>query len=411
MSKRFKKYLVLNGILHNEINCFTFQFESKNRIATVRLFGYDANRKQAPMKNANETPQVLPDHQTMWQAVLDRDSRYRGVFVYAVRSTGIYCLPTCPSRRPHLDQVTFFATADAAEAAGFRPCRRCHPQQSVSFNDRTVEKARLLLEQNVEKPLSLSELGRALNLSPSYLHRVFKSKTGLTPRQYSAAQRLKQFKDRVKAGEPVASAMYGAGFSSSSRLYENAAQHLGMTPATYRKGGLGMVIYFTTLDTSLGKILVAGTHQGVCRVSFGDNETQMVATLQAEYPAAHISRDDNPLKPWVDIIAEYMNGKRLDLSLPLDIQATAFQQRVWEALRKIPYGSTRTYSEVAASIGNPHAARAVASACASNPVALVTPCHRVVRSDGQTGGYRWGEERKQALLSRERLNKLEITKK
>ncbi len=354
-----------------------------------------------------KTPKPMPDYQTMWQAVMERNPNYRDVFVYAVRSTGIYCLPTCPSRRPHPDQVTFFSTADAAEAAGFRPCRRCHPHESVSFSDRMVENARQLIESHTEKPLSLTELGQALNISPSYLHRVFKSKTGLTPRQYASAQRLNQFKERVKTGEPVASALYGAGFSSSSRLYENAAQHLGMTPATYRRGGLGMTIYYTTLDTSLGKILVAGTQQGVCSVSFGDSEKQMVATLQAEYPAAHISRGDDSLKPWVEIIAEYMNGKRLDLSLPLDIQATAFQQRVWEALRKIPYGSTRTYSEVAASIGNPHAARAVASACASNPVALVTPCHRVVRSDGKMGGYRWGEERKQALLSRERQQKLE----
>jgi AraC family transcriptional regulator of adaptative response/methylated-DNA-[protein]-cysteine methyltransferase len=359
------------------------------------------------MTISNEIPQQLPDTQIMWQAVLDRDPRYRHIFVYAVRSTGIYCLPTCPSRRPHPDYVTFFPSADAAEAAGFRPCRRCQPNQAVSYKFLLVEKARELLEQHTEKQLSLSELSQALHISPSYLHRVFKSQTGLTPRQYAAAQRLSQFKERVKNGEPVVSAMYSAGFGSSSRLYEHAAQTLGMTPATYRKGGLGMDIDYTIMDTFLGKILIAGTHQGICRVAFGDNEVQMSDDLQNEYPAAHISRNDGGLKTWTDIIAGYFNGDRTDLTLPLDIQATAFQQRVWEALRQIPYGSTRTYADIAQAIGNPHAARAVASACASNPVALVTPCHRVVRSDGETGGYRWGEERKQALLSRERQLKLE----
>lgn len=354
------------------------------------------------MKDTIDTHENKLDDRIMWQAVLDRDPLFRNVFVYAVRSTRIYCLPTCPARRPHPDQVIFFNTAEAAEKAGFRPCRRCHPRQRLSSDELIVEKACNLLEQPADKPISLKKLSLALHMSPYHLHRVFKSKIGLTPHQYASAHRLKQFKERVRSGEPVTSAMYASGFSSSSRLYENADEQLGMTPAVYRNGGKGMVIGYTTMDTSLGKILVAGTQKGLCFVCFGETESQLVAFLVAEYPAAQIKREDMALKTWGDVITRYLEGDHPDMTLPLDLQATAFQMRVWEALRKIPYGCTRSYTEIAKTIGQPDAARAVASACASNPVALVNPCHRVVRSDGKPGGYRWGEERKRALLSKER---------
>lgn len=351
------------------------------------------------MKDAFDTSEKILDDRIMWQAVLDRDPLFRNVFVYAVRSTGIYCHPTCPARRPNPNQVLFFNTADAAEKAGFRPCRRCHPRQPVSSDEQIVEKACHLLEQQIEKSITLKELSLALHISPYHLHRMFKAKTGLTPRQYTAAHRLNAFKERIKSGEPVTSAMYGAGFSSSSRLYENAASRLGITPAVYQKGGQGVVVRYTIFDSTLGKILAAGTEKGLCFVGFGQNDFEMQTILRAEFPAAQLKQDNKALKPWAEIILRYLEGGQPDMALPLDLHATAFQLRVWEALRKIPYGSTRSYAEVAKTIGQPNAARAVAAACARNPVALVTPCHRVVRIDGKSEGYRWGEERKRALLS------------
>lgn len=357
------------------------------------------------MNHTIGNPDENLDEKTKWQAVLSRNPLFQNAFVYAVRSTGIYCLPTCPSRRPQQQQVEFFDTAKAAEEAGYRPCKRCHPQHSISSDEQIVADACKLLEQHTEKPLTLNELSTALHVSPFHLHRVFKSKTGLTPKKYAAAQRLKQFKNKVKLGESVASAMYGVGYGSSSRLYEDAEKQLGMTPAIYRKGGKGMEIKFTISNTSYGKILVAGTQKGLCCVCFGETDTQLENILIKEYPAAQIQRDDKAVNTWTEVIIGYLNNEQYDLSLPLDLQATAFQLRVWDALRKIPYGSTRSYSEVARSIGQPKAARAVASACARNPVALVTPCHRVVNNDGKPGKYRWGEARKRALLSIESQNK------
>ncbi len=359
------------------------------------------------MTDSCDNPDKILDEQTMWQAVLDRDPLYRGDFVYAVRSTGIYCLPTCPSRRPQPSQVTFFSTADAAESAGFRPCRRCHPRQSVSSDEQIVEKACNLLEQQAERPPSLKELSKALHMSPFYLHRVFKSKTGLTPHQYASAQRLGRFKERLKAGEAVTAALYNAGFGSTSRLYENAAHRLGMTPAAYRRGGQGMDIQYAIADTHLGKMLVAATPRGVCAVFFGESDAVLEGFLANEYPAAHLEHNDSALKVWVTALIHHLEGNLPTMELPLDLQATTFRLRVWEVLRAIPYGETRTYSQVAEAIGKPGAVRAVASACANNPVALVTPCHRVVRSDGKIGGYRWGEERKRALLTKEHKSRPE----
>ena len=356
------------------------------------------------METTINQPIIVSDEILYWDAVQNRDSRYNGIFVYAVRSTGVYCRPTCPSRRPRREQVVFFNSFDEAEAAGFRPCQRCHPRVDVSPDDpqEIVRRACQLLEENLVNPLTLEMLGRKLHLSPSYLHRIFKAATGLTPRQYALGKRLEHFKSGLKDGKDVTTALYDAGFSSSSRLYEGAASRLGMTPAVYRRGGQGMQIHYTIASTYLGRMLVAATTQGICAVSFGDEDAQLETFLRAEYPAAAVERDAEGLDAWVKALLAHLEGQQPDLSLPLDLQATAFQQRVWAELRKIPYGETRSYADVAGAIGQPQAVRAVANACARNPAVLVTPCHRVVRSDGSLGGYRWGIQRKQALLAHER---------
>jgi AraC family transcriptional regulator of adaptative response/methylated-DNA-[protein]-cysteine methyltransferase len=346
---------------------------------------------------------IIKSEESFWQAVQARDERFNGVFVYAVHSTGIYCKPTCPARRPRRQQVAFFSSCDTAEAAGFRACRRCQPRLALSQDQQVelIQRACRLIDANIEQPPALGALSQQLNLSSSYLHRLFKSVTGLTPHQYAAGQRLKKFKSKVKAGDDLTTAMYAAGYGSSSRLYEKAPGSLGMTPASYRRGGQGMEIHYTIVDSYLGRMLVAATRQGICAVSFGKADAELEVFLRAEYPAAVLERDDTFLKSWVDALVEHLAGTRPHLELPLDLQATAFQLRVWEELRKIPYGETRTYTEVAQAIGRPRAVRAVANACGANPAVIVTPCHRVVRRDGALGGYRWGVERKKALLKHE----------
>lgn len=339
-----------------------------------------------------------------WQAVYARDRRFNGVFVYGVRSTGIYCQPSCPSRRPRREQITFFPSCEVAEIASFRACLRCQPRRADTCDPQVEMVLRLchMIESQTDGVISLTKLGAKLGVSPYHLQRIFKSITGITPRQYAAAHRLKQFKSRIKAGAAVTSALYDAGFSSSSRLYEKASEQLGMTPATYRRGGKGMNISYTIVDCRLGRLLVAATRRGVCAVQFGASDNELVLNLTAEYPAADIRHAPTHLDELIASLLCHLEEGQQQLALPLDLQATTFQLRVWEELRRIPYGGTRSYAEVAASIGQPRAARAVARACAANPVALVTPCHRVVRGDGNSGGYRWGLERKQALLSQEK---------
>ena len=341
----------------------------------------------------------------LWRAVEARDARLNGLFVYAVRSTGIYCRPSCPSRRPRRDRAVFFASPAAAEAGGFRPCRRCLPREEAARDpqlDLAVRVCRAI-EAHEEGMPSLADLAEDLGVSPHHLQRTFKELTGVTPHQYAAALRARRLKALLRAGEGVTAALYDAGYGSSSRLYEASDAHLGMTPATYRRGGRGMEIRYTVVPCPLGRLLVAATDRGICAVELGDDEGALAAALAAEYPAARIERGEGSFVDWVKAIAEYLAGGRAGraLDLPLDVQATAFELRAWEALRRIPYGETRTYGEVAAALGAPKAARAVARACAANPAALVTPCHRVVRADGQPGGYRWGEQRKRALLALE----------
>jgi AraC family transcriptional regulator of adaptative response/methylated-DNA-[protein]-cysteine methyltransferase len=292
-----------------------------------------------------------------------------------------------------------------AEQAGFRPCRRCQPRTVDGYVNAPVElvqRACRAIEAHLDDDLTLASLGAQLHISPHHLQRSFKRILGITPRQYAETCRLGQFKTRLKEGEPVTRAMYEAGYSSSSRLYERAPAHLGMTPTTYRKGGLGMNISYTIVDCPLGRLLVAATDRGICGVSLGNSDATLEAALRQEYPAAQIQRDEASLGKWVGAFLSYLSGRQPDLNLPIDVQATAFQWQVWEALRAIPPGSTRSYSAVAQAIGQPRATRAVARACATNPVALVIPCHRVVREDGDLGGYRWGRARKEQLLAQEK---------
>ncbi|MBI3734160.1 MAG: bifunctional DNA-binding transcriptional regulator/O6-methylguanine-DNA methyltransferase Ada [Chloroflexi bacterium] len=338
-----------------------------------------------------------------WQAVLQRDREADGAFVYAVRSTGIYCRPSCPSRRPQRAQVVFYERPAAAEQAGFRACRRCQPRQIAPSapEPEWVRAACDYIEAHPGEPLTLDTLSARVHVSPYHLQRTFKRVTGVTPRQYAEARRLERLKTGLKNGGTVTGALYEAGYGSSSRLYERSADQLGMTPAAYRKGGLGMQIHYTLAACRLGRLLVAATEKGLCAVSLGDADAALEAALRQEYPAADLRRADAALGEWVHALTDYLSGQPLRGDLPLDVQATAFQRQVWDALRAIPYGQTRTYSQIALSLGNPKATRAVGHACASNPVSLVIPCHRAVRADGGLGGYRWGLERKRRLLETE----------
>jgi AraC family transcriptional regulator of adaptative response/methylated-DNA-[protein]-cysteine methyltransferase len=339
-----------------------------------------------------------------WRIVLARDRRYDGDFVYAVRSTGIYCRPSCPSRRPRRSLVRFFPIPEAAEAAGFRACRRCHPGH-IRPHDPAVALVRELcraIDRQPDGPADLTALSRLARRSPHQVLRAFRRVLGVSPREYRDAHRLTRLKSSLKEMLHVSPAIYEAGYGSSSRVYERAAGALGMTPATYARGGVGAAIRYTVVPSPLGALLVAATERGVCRISLGDSGLSLERDLRAEFPAATIQKDAGALERCVESILSYLAGREPHLDLPLDIRATAFQQRVWAALRKIPFGATRSYQAIARSIGRPRATRAVARACATNPVALAIPCHRVVREDGELGGYRWGVDRKGALLQMER---------
>jgi AraC family transcriptional regulator of adaptative response/methylated-DNA-[protein]-cysteine methyltransferase len=338
-----------------------------------------------------------------WEAVQARDTRADGRFVYAVSSTGIYCRPTCPSRRPAPHRVAFFNRAVEAEDAGFRACKRCLPNQETPSTVLVRKVCNYIQEQAEESGSmpTLAELGRAIGSSPSHLQRVFKETTGVTPRQYAAAWRLDRFKAMIKDGQGISTALYEAGFGSTSRLYETSEEQMGMSPGAYRKGGAGMDIYHTVVACSMGRLLVAATDKGVCSVKLGNSDLELEENLQAEFPSANHKPDGGHLAIWTAEILSYLDGEKNGLDLPVDIQATAFQQQVWQMLRTIPYGETRTYQEVAQMLGKDDASRAVGTACGANPVALVIPCHRVLRKDGGLGGYAWGLERKKSLLAME----------
>ncbi|MBA2564435.1 MAG: bifunctional DNA-binding transcriptional regulator/O6-methylguanine-DNA methyltransferase Ada, partial [Gemmatimonadetes bacterium] len=344
---------------------------------------------------------IPPEH--AWAAVLKRDRGFDGAFVFAVRSTGIYCRPSCAARRPRREVVTFFSTPGEAESAGFRACLRCTPRAhgDEDAGATLVLRACRTLESAAGSPVTLTELAGRLQVSRWRLHRTFKRVLGVTPREYAESRRMQGLRRRLKRAPGVAAAVYDAGWGSSSRLYERSDAQLGMTPATYVRGGLGLDIHFTTVASPLGRLLVAATGRGVCAIQLGASDRELEAGLKREYPAATLRRDDARLERVVSTLLEHVQGARVALALPLDVQATAFQRRVWQALQAIPYGSTRSYRDLAREIGNPAATRAVARACATNPVAIVVPCHRVVRSDGALGGYRWGVDRKRRLLKAE----------
>lgn len=338
--------------------------------------------------------------ETQWQQVVARDARQDGRFVFAVRTTGVYCRPSCPSRRPRRDSVEFFTNPSEAERAGYRACLRCKPTQ-VSRQAQIVTRARKMLD-DADEIVTLAKLSAEVGVSPFYLQRLFKRATGLSPREYQAARRMRDVKQGLRKGTDVTTAMYDAGFSSPSRLYENTSPHLGMTPGAYRKGAAGMTINFAIVLSPLGRVMVAVTPRGLCAVRFGDSAGELEQDLRKEFHAATVVRDDAALQPYVQPLLATLRGEQVTVDLPLDVRATAFQKRVWDALKRIPRGETRTYREVAEEIGDRSAFRAVARACAANPVAVVVPCHRVVRSDGDLAGYRWGVSRKQKLLEQEK---------
>ena len=342
------------------------------------------------------------DDAAKWRAVVAHDRRADGRFVYAVESTGIYCRPSCASRRPRREVVRFFDTGKEAERAGFRACRRCHPSEAAPA-DPWVEKIRraCVYLANVDGHPSLAILARRIGGSPYHLQRNFKRLVGISPREYAEACRLRKVKVRLRRGDDVTGAMLGAGYGSSGRFYERAVPMLGMPPSTYRRGGAGMSIRYTIVASPLGRLLIGATSRGVCAVAMGASDGELETALAREYPAATIAADDTGLARWTREVLAHLAGRRPRLDLPLDVQATAFQWQVWGALRAIPYGETRSYSEIARTIGRPGAVRAVARACATNPVALAIPCHRVVASNGAPSGYRWGVGRKKTLLSSE----------
>jgi AraC family transcriptional regulator of adaptative response/methylated-DNA-[protein]-cysteine methyltransferase len=342
-----------------------------------------------------------------WQAVLARDRRYDRMFVYAVRSTGVYCRPSCPSRRPRREMVEFFEEPQQAERAGFRSCKRCRPNELNGQRElpQVITRVCRFIDEIIEEGPSLERLAEVAGVSPFHLQRSFKGALGISPRQYAELKRFLRFKSRLNKGDDVTTAMYEAGFNSPSRLYERSTSSLGMTPSAYRSRGAGQRIHYTIADSSLGRVLIAATDKGVCSVWIGDSDKKLEATLQGEFARAEILRDDEELASFVREIVNAADGRGIAREIPLDIQHTAFQWKVWQALRKIAVGETKSYQQVARAIGTPAAVRAVANACASNPVALVIPCHRVVRTNGDLGGYRWGVERKKQLLAEEKKNK------
>ncbi len=354
------------------------------------------------MRSGPNPATVQPSDDSRWNAVVARDAAHDGKFVFAVSSTGVYCRPSCAARRPRRENVQFFLRPEAAEQAGYRACLRCRPKAlSGNTESDSVKAICRFIEQHLDEPLTLDRLGKEFDQSPFHLQRRFKAVVGITPREYADSCRLRMLKRNLQAGDSVTRAMYDAGYGSSSRLYERTASQLGMTPDKYRRGAIAANIRYTLTDSPLGRMLIAATERGICAIQFARTDGELIEGLKREFPFAMRKTDDGGLKSWVSALLHHMRGKDQDSALPLDIRATAFQRRVWAYLQSIPFGETKSYSQVAKAIGQPSACRAVARACATNPVAVAIPCHRVVREDGSMGGYRWGIERKKALLEME----------
>jgi AraC family transcriptional regulator of adaptative response/methylated-DNA-[protein]-cysteine methyltransferase len=358
--------------------------------------------KMKDMPSGPNPAMVQPSDDSRWNAVVARDATHDGEFVFAVSSTGVYCRPSCAARRPRRENVRFFLRPEAAEQAGYRACLRCRPKAwSGNAESDNVKAICRFIEQHLDEPLTLDRLGKEFDQSPFHLQRRFRAVIGITPREYADSCRLRTLKRNLQAGDSVTRAMYDAGYGSSSRLYERTASQLGMTPDKYRRGAIAATIRYTLTDSPLGRMLIAATDRGICAIQFARTDGELIEGLKREFPFAMRKTDDGGLKSWVSALLHHMRGKDQDSALPLDIRATAFQRRVWAYLQSIPFGETKSYSQVAKAIGEPSACRAVARACATNPVAVAIPCHRVVREDGSMGGYRWGIERKKALLEME----------
>jgi AraC family transcriptional regulator of adaptative response/methylated-DNA-[protein]-cysteine methyltransferase len=349
----------------------------------------------------NSSPTFSND-EDRWAAVVRRDRSADGVFYYSVLTTGVYCRPACAARLARPENVRFHSTCEDAERAGFRPCKRCRPNEPALDEQRAaaVAKACHLIEAAEDMP-NLDALAEAAGMSRFHFHRVFKTITGVTPKAYAAAHRAQRVRDELLRRETVTEAIYDAGFNSSGRFYETSSEVLGMTPTDFRSGGTGASIRFAVGECSLGSILVAATGKGVCAILLGDDPGALARDLQDRFPKAELIGGDEEFEQWVARTVGFIEAPALGLDLPLDVRGTAFQQRVWQALREIPAGSATSYTKIAERIGSPKAVRAVAQACASNTIAVAIPCHRVVRNDGALSGYRWGVERKRALLDRE----------
>jgi len=353
------------------------------------------NRKQAAVPFAND--------QDRWAAVVRRDRSADGLFYYGVRTTGVYCRPSCASRLARRENVGFYSTRQEAEQAGFRACKRCRPggQGLAEQRAATVAEACRLIETALDPP-DLDVLAAAAGMSRFHFHRVFKMITGLAPKAYAAAHRARRVREELSRSDTVTQAIYGAGFNSNGRFYAASSKLLGMTPTHFRSGGEGAVIRFAVGQCSLGAILVAATTKGICSILLGDDPQALVRDLEDRFSKAELIGGDQDFEKWVAKVVGFVEAPALGLDLPFDVQGTVFQQRVWQALCAIPCGNTASYAEIAHRIGAPKAVRAVAQACAANPLAVAIPCHRVVRTNGDLAGYRWGVERKRALLQRER---------
>jgi AraC family transcriptional regulator of adaptative response/methylated-DNA-[protein]-cysteine methyltransferase len=362
-----------------------------------------SNPAKAMVAEGPARAQTKPADELRWDAVVARSAAHDGEFVFAVSSTGVYCRPSCAARRPRRENVTFFARPDQAERAGFRACLRCRPRAfSGHPQSDSAKQICRYIEQHLDESITLERLGKVFRQSPFHLQRRFKAALGITPREYAESCRLRLLRRNLQSGNNVTRAMYDAGYGSSSRLYEKTASQLGMTPDRYRRGAIAAVIHYACADSPLGRMLIAATERGVCSIQFAASDGELIEGLKREFPFAARKPDEGTLQAWVETLLAKMDGRELDAALPLDIRATAFQRRVWTYLQSIPFGATRSYKQVASAIGQPTASRAVARACATNPVAVAIPCHRVVRGDGSVSGYRWGVERKSTLLEMER---------
>jgi AraC family transcriptional regulator, regulatory protein of adaptative response / methylated-DNA-[protein]-cysteine methyltransferase len=364
--------------------------------------------QQLEMTAEINTGAMLPQETLFWNAVQERDRSWDGKFFFGVMTTGVYCRPSCGCRTPLRKNVRFFLSPADAEGAGLRPCERCRPLAAVGLDPDTdrIRKICDYIESHANDPLPLDHLASRAGLSSFHFQRSFKAVVGLTPRQFVEARRLEILKESLRSQPSVTAAIYEAGFGSGSRVYERVDTRLGMTPSAYREGGKDVAISYVSVDSELGRMMLAATDRGLCFVQFANDDEELLRLLRAEYPAAKIEAARQPysaqFEKWMLALQEHLKGQETSLDLPLDLRATAFQMKVWRYLQSLPYGSVQTYSEVAAGIGQPTAVRAVANACANNRVALVIPCHRVIRGNGDLAGYRWGIERKRALLDKER---------